>query len=108
MAQSVSFPKLAGSAGKLFYMKIFPLVAVILFGFGASIAEARNLSSVDGNTLLTKCHAAEQMAEVSPKLSPEEWSGRVAHITPTTNSGAGAPYLDFEMWAFAQRANPIL
>ncbi|MGA2537347.1 MAG: Rap1a/Tai family immunity protein, partial [Terracidiphilus sp.] len=29
---------------------------------------------MDGNTLLAKCHPAEQMAEVSPKLTNDEWA----------------------------------
>lgn len=55
-------------------MKTLLLSVVVLSAFSASSAWARNLSSVDGNTLLTKCHPALQMTEVSPKLSHDEWS----------------------------------
>jgi hypothetical protein len=55
-------------------MKTFILAAVVLSVLGASSAWARNLSAMDGNTLLTKCHAAERMAEVSPKLTNDEWA----------------------------------
>ena len=54
-------------------MKTLLLCATVLSLFPSSSAWARNLSSVDGNILLTKCHPALQMAEVSPKLSQEEW-----------------------------------
>jgi Rap1a immunity proteins len=50
------------------------LVTAVLLIFGASQAQARNLSAMDGKTLLTDCHAAERMDEVSPKLTKEEWS----------------------------------
>ena len=50
------------------------LCAVTLLAFSASPAWSRNLSSVDGNVLLTKCHPALQMADVSPKLSQDEWT----------------------------------
>jgi hypothetical protein len=42
-------------------MKTLLLGVVLLFVFGALPAGARNLSSTDGNTLLSKCHAAERM-----------------------------------------------
>ena len=44
------------------------------FKSGCDAQIARNLSAVDGNMLLTKCHAAERMTEVSPKLTEDEWS----------------------------------
>ncbi len=55
-------------------MKTLLLCATFLSLFLSSAAWARNLSSVDGNILLTKCHPAQQMAEVSPKLSQGEWT----------------------------------
>ena len=55
-------------------MRITLLCAVTLLALSASSAWSRNLSSVDGNVLLTKCHPALQMAEVSPKLSQDEWA----------------------------------
>jgi hypothetical protein len=39
---------------------------IVLAVFSALPASARNVSSVDGNVLLAKCHPALQMAEVSP------------------------------------------
>jgi Rap1a immunity proteins len=56
-------------------MKTFLLVAAVLLVLHVSPANARNLSSVDGNKLLKNCHVAIRMEEeVSPKLSGEEWS----------------------------------
>lgn len=55
-------------------MKTLLLCAVVLSVLPALPARARNLSSVDGNVLLTKCHPALQMAEVTPKLSQDEWT----------------------------------
>jgi hypothetical protein len=49
------------------------LCAVVLLAFSASPARARNLSSVDGNVLLTKCQPAQHMTDTSPKLSQAEW-----------------------------------
>jgi hypothetical protein len=55
-------------------MRTLLLCAVVLLVLPALPACARNLSSVDGNVLLTKCHPALQMAEVTPKLSQDEWA----------------------------------
>lgn len=61
-------------ADALSSMKTSLFAAVVLSALGGSAGWARNLSAVDGNELLTKCHAAERMAEVSPKLSNDEWA----------------------------------
>lgn len=50
------------------------LIATVVFSLGASPAQARNLSAVDGEMLLTDCHVAVRMLEVSPKLNSEEWA----------------------------------
>ena len=55
-------------------MRTLLLCAVVLSVLSTLPACARNLSSVDGNVLLTNCHPALQMAEVSPKLSQDEWT----------------------------------
>jgi hypothetical protein len=55
-------------------MKILVLLVGVLAAVIALPAHARNLSSVDGNTLLVECHAAQQMDEVSPKLNSNEWA----------------------------------
>jgi hypothetical protein len=54
-------------------MKILLCTLAALLTLAVPPVQARNLSSVDGNVLLTKCHPALQMAEVTPKLSQEEW-----------------------------------
>jgi hypothetical protein len=55
-------------------MKLQLLSALGLLIFSVTPCGARNLSAVDGNVLLAKCHAAEKMTDVSPKLSNEEWA----------------------------------
>ena len=55
-------------------MKKLLIITAALFVGNACLAQSRNLSAMDGNTLLTKCHAAQKMTETSPKLSNEEWS----------------------------------
>ena len=55
-------------------MKTFALLAGVLGAVLVLPAHARNLSAVDGKTLLANCHAAQQMDEVSPKLNSDEWS----------------------------------
>jgi hypothetical protein len=55
-------------------MRTLLLCATVLSVLSSSPAWGRNLSSVDGNILLKNCHPALQMAEVSPKLSQEEWT----------------------------------
>ena len=54
-------------------MKLQLLSGLFLLSLSVPPCWARNLSAVDGNLLLAKCHAAEKMTEVSPKLSSEEW-----------------------------------
>lgn len=61
-------------SGYTFCMKPIFLVTAFLLSFGVFQAQGRNLSSMDGKTLLTNCHAAEKMDEVSPNLTKEEWS----------------------------------
>lgn len=55
-------------------MRMTSLCVVTLLAFSISPAWSRNLSSMDGNVLLTKCHPALQMNDVSPKLSQAEWA----------------------------------
>ena|ERR1019366_4853877 len=60
-----------------------PLLAALMLLCVLGLANAQNsgvgthlrsLSSVDGNVLLTKCHPALEMTDVSPKLSEAEWA----------------------------------
>jgi len=46
-------------------------------------------------------------APAVPVFDLRRGGGRVAHICLSSHE-SGAPYLDSEMWAFAQSANPIL
>jgi hypothetical protein len=57
------------------------LCAVTLLAFSASPAWSKNLSSVDGNVLLTKCQPALHMTDVSPKLSQDEWASTCSRGT---------------------------
>lgn len=61
------------------------LVAATLEVLNVARASGRSLSPVDGNMLLTKCHAAQRMEEVTPKLSGEE--GRQGSIALDLSRG---------------------
>jgi hypothetical protein len=91
-------------------MKTLVLLLVgVLAAVIALPAHARNLSSVDGNTLLADCHATQQMGEVSPKLNRDELAagfyclGFVQGVVDADNIWQTA-----EKKALGSKANPLV
>jgi len=55
-------------------MKILAALSFAFFTTLIAHSQQRNLSSVTGSTLITKCQATIHMDDVKPTLSDQEWS----------------------------------
>ena len=74
------------------------------------------LSEVDHSIIVIRAVEGPRRSQVPPKLSTPfnrdltnshnpSWRAGGPHLAPQPNSGA--PYLDFEMWAIAQKRDPF-